>query len=340
MPLLLGEAAGERARLDPVAASAFGAGAAAGGGAGCGRRRGFGRLPAPAPAPAFGGAAASAGAGGRRRRPTASSPSPAISAITVPTFTSSVPSATRIFAIVPSSTASNSIVALSVSISASMSPARPVALLDQPFGERPFLHGRARERASSVRSAWSAASCRDRAAPSKQQRRGRVKPVLSDVRRQGRALARTADLAQHPGEDGGAMRSYLVVMDETEEARAALALRGAAGGADRRRRRDPRAHPASRNSSSGAASRRRWRRKRGCAPRRWCSRPRARSSRRPGSSRRSLVRQGDPVKAVAELLEERDDIAALVLGAAAEGGPGPAGQPFLRRGRRAACPAR
>src|SRR5690606_37425139 len=41
---------------------------------------------------------------------------------TVPTFTLSVPSATRIFAIVPSSTASNSIVALSVSISAMMSP--------------------------------------------------------------------------------------------------------------------------------------------------------------------------------------------------------------------------
>ena len=36
-----------------------------------------------------------------------------------------------------------------------------------------------------------------------------------------------------------------------------------------------------------------------------------------------LVRQGDPVKAVTELLKERDDIAALVLGAAAEGPPGP-----------------
>jgi nucleotide-binding universal stress UspA family protein len=35
------------------------------------------------------------------------------------------------------------------------------------------------------------------------------------------------------------------------------------------------------------------------------------------------IRQGDPVKAVAELLSERDDFAALVLGAAAEGGPGP-----------------
>ena len=36
-----------------------------------------------------------------------------------------------------------------------------------------------------------------------------------------------------------------------------------------------------------------------------------------------LVRQGDPIKAITELLKERDNIAALVLGAAAEGGPGP-----------------
>ena len=35
------------------------------------------------------------------------------------------------------------------------------------------------------------------------------------------------------------------------------------------------------------------------------------------------VKQGEPVRAVGELLKERDDIAALVLGAAAEGGPGP-----------------
>jgi len=34
------------------------------------------------------------------------------------------------------------------------------------------------------------------------------------------------------------------------------------------------------------------------------------------------IRQGDPVKAVGELLE-RGDFSALVLGAAAEGGPGP-----------------
>jgi nucleotide-binding universal stress UspA family protein len=36
-----------------------------------------------------------------------------------------------------------------------------------------------------------------------------------------------------------------------------------------------------------------------------------------------LVRQGDPIKAITELLRERENIAALVLGAAAEGGPGP-----------------
>jgi nucleotide-binding universal stress UspA family protein len=36
-----------------------------------------------------------------------------------------------------------------------------------------------------------------------------------------------------------------------------------------------------------------------------------------------IVRQGDPVKAITDLLKEREDIAALVLGAAAEGGPGP-----------------
>ena len=35
------------------------------------------------------------------------------------------------------------------------------------------------------------------------------------------------------------------------------------------------------------------------------------------------VCQGDPVEAVTNLLREREDVAALVLGAAAEGGPGP-----------------
>ena len=35
------------------------------------------------------------------------------------------------------------------------------------------------------------------------------------------------------------------------------------------------------------------------------------------------VKQGDPAKAVTELLKERDDITALVLAAATNGGPGP-----------------
>ncbi len=35
------------------------------------------------------------------------------------------------------------------------------------------------------------------------------------------------------------------------------------------------------------------------------------------------VKQGDPVREVTDILKARDDIAALVLGAAAEGGPGP-----------------
>ncbi|CAA9514554.1 MAG: hypothetical protein AVDCRST_MAG39-2202 [uncultured Sphingomonadaceae bacterium] len=68
------------------------------------------------------GAAAGAGALGPADVD-ASSPSPARSAITVPTFTPSEPSGINSFATVPSSTASNSIVALSVSTSARRSPA-------------------------------------------------------------------------------------------------------------------------------------------------------------------------------------------------------------------------
>jgi nucleotide-binding universal stress UspA family protein len=36
-----------------------------------------------------------------------------------------------------------------------------------------------------------------------------------------------------------------------------------------------------------------------------------------------IVRQGEPVRVIAELLRERSNIAALVLAAALEGGPGP-----------------
>jgi nucleotide-binding universal stress UspA family protein len=42
-----------------------------------------------------------------------------------------------------------------------------------------------------------------------------------------------------------------------------------------------------------------------------------------GVQRTVLVRHGEPVKAITDVLKERDDVAALVLGAAAEGGPGP-----------------
>jgi nucleotide-binding universal stress UspA family protein len=42
-----------------------------------------------------------------------------------------------------------------------------------------------------------------------------------------------------------------------------------------------------------------------------------------GVQRSVVVRQGEPVRAIADMLKERDDIAALVLGARAEGGPGP-----------------
>src|SRR5437763_13973564 len=42
-----------------------------------------------------------------------------------------------------------------------------------------------------------------------------------------------------------------------------------------------------------------------------------------GVERSIVVRQGEPVKEIADLLREREDISALVLGAAAEGGPGP-----------------
>ncbi|HZG09482.1 MAG TPA: universal stress protein [Allosphingosinicella sp.] len=36
-----------------------------------------------------------------------------------------------------------------------------------------------------------------------------------------------------------------------------------------------------------------------------------------------VVREGEAARAIADLLRDRDDFAALVLGAAAEGGPGP-----------------
>jgi nucleotide-binding universal stress UspA family protein len=47
-----------------------------------------------------------------------------------------------------------------------------------------------------------------------------------------------------------------------------------------------------------------------------------------GVQRSIVVRQGEPVRAIGDLLKEREDIAALVLAAAADGGPGPLVQHF------------
>lgn len=50
------------------------------------------------------------------------------------------------------------------------------------------------------------------------------------------------------------------------------------------------------------------------------------------------VKQGDSVKAVSELLKERDDIAAFVVGAAAEGSPGPLIAHFTANAGSLPCP--
>ena len=118
------------------------------------------------------------------------------------------------------------------------------------------------------------------------------------------------------------MRSYLVVMDETEEALAALrfAARRAArtgggieilavipqqefvqwGGVQAAMEEEARLRAeAMVVQASGAISE------------------------EAGIKPSITVRQGDPVKAVSELLKERENIAALVLAAAREGAPGP-----------------
>src|SRR6056297_2079225 len=82
-------------------------------------------LPSPEPSCSFGcgsGSLAVCAPSASLSISSALSPSSSSSAIGVFTFTASLPSATRILPMVPSSTASNSIVALSVSISASRSP--------------------------------------------------------------------------------------------------------------------------------------------------------------------------------------------------------------------------
>jgi nucleotide-binding universal stress UspA family protein len=138
-----------------------------------------------------------------------------------------------------------------------------------------------------------------------------------------RALARATVLAQHRMHvSGAAMRSYLVVIDETEEARAALryAARRAArtggaveilavvppqefvqwGGVQAAMEEEARLRAEAMGLQAASAI-----------------------DEEAGVQRNVIVRQGEPEKAIADLLKERDDIAALVLGAAADGGPGP-----------------
>ena len=49
-----------------------------------------------------------------------------------------------------------------------------------------------------------------------------------------------------------------------------------------------------------------------------------------GVEAKIIVQQGEPVKAVRDYIGERDEVAALVLGAAPSGNPGAAGREFLR----------
>jgi hypothetical protein len=148
-----------------------------------------------------------------------------------------------------------------------------------------------------------------------------VKPVLSEV--EGARLRQIANWRSRSGGEEPGMRSYLVVMDETAEALAAL--RFAAGRAAR--------------SGGGVEILAlipqqefvQW----GAVQEAMEEEARLRAEamlvqatgaimEEAGIKPSITIRQGDPVKAVAELLKERDaDFSALVLGAAAEGGPGP-----------------
>lgn len=118
------------------------------------------------------------------------------------------------------------------------------------------------------------------------------------------------------------MRSYLVVMDETEEAQAALrfaarrAARSGAGveilalipqqefvqwsGVQAAMEEEARLRAEAMVAQASGAI-----------------------AEEAGIKPSITVRQGDPVKAVTELLKEREDISALVLAAAPDSGPGP-----------------
>src|SRR3954453_2338152 len=147
------------------------------------------------------------------------SPSPFRSAIGWTTFTPSVPSGTRIFAIVPSSTASNSIVALSVSISARMSP---------DFTASPSLTSHLASVPSSIvgdkagiLSSIGIGLVRQKGSPAQSQcgHRGQVaalgqNPAACTWARFNAASRRMSEVEPK--------RTYLVVVDDSAEARVAL----------------------------------------------------------------------------------------------------------------------
>ena len=133
------------------------------------------------------------------------------------------------------------------------------------------------------------------------------------------------------------MRSYLVVMDETEEALAALryAARRAArtgGGVDILA-----LIPQAEFSQWGAVQEAMEEEARLRAEAMLVQATGA-IVEEAGIKPSITVRQGEPVKAVTELLKERDDIAALVLAAAAEGAPGPLVSHFAGMAGSLPCP--
>lgn len=118
------------------------------------------------------------------------------------------------------------------------------------------------------------------------------------------------------------MRSYLVVMDETEEAR--VALRFAARRAARTGRSvDILALVPPQEFSQWAGVQSAMEEEARLRAEAMVVEASGAIFEEAGIRPSILVRQGDAVKVVTQVLKEKGDIAALVLGAAAEGGPGP-----------------
>lgn len=138
----------------------------------------------------------------------------------------------------------------------------------------------------------------------------------------GRGLHAASERRIRPPREGAFMRSYLVVMDDTEEAQAALrfAARRAArtGGGVEILALIPQQEFVQWSGVQHAMEEEA--RLRAEAMLAQASGAIAEEA---GIKPSITVRQGDPVKALTELFKERDDIGALVLGAASEGEPGP-----------------